>query len=261
MTDQTPLITPASRLRKWLSKRGSPPPPFELKEINSLQFRRILKKIKPKRTHGADLIDSNSLKITGPLLEETFLHLINSSIREGIFAGRWKPQTIFPLHKKNERDLLQNYRPVSHLVQVGLMVEYAVYFQIVDHFLQNDLFHPHHHGSIPNHSTATAILQQQYIWLEAAERQELSAVCLLDQSAAYDLLCHRTLREKLEMYNFSEGSISWIMSYLSGRTRVVQVEAKSSSPLEGGEHAVPQGSVLGGLLHVINSNDFSDCHE
>ena len=64
MTDQTPLITPASRLRKWLSKRGSPPPPFELKEINSLQFRRILKKIKPKRTHGADLIDSNSLKIT-----------------------------------------------------------------------------------------------------------------------------------------------------------------------------------------------------
>ena len=158
MTDQTPLITPASRLRKWLSKRGSPPPPFELKEINSLQFRRILKKIKPKRTHGADLIDSNSLKITGPLLEETFLHLINSSIREGIFAGRWKPQTIFPLHKKNERDLLQNYRPVSHLVQVGLMVEYAVYFQIVDHFLQNDLFNPHHHGSIPNHSTATAIL-------------------------------------------------------------------------------------------------------
>ena len=89
----------------------------------------------------------------------------------------------------------------------------------------------------------------------------MSAVCLLDQSAAYNLLCHQTLREKLELYNFSERSISWIMSYLSGRTQVVQIEAKTSELLEGGEHAVPQGSVLGGLLHVIISNEFPDCLE
>ena len=51
------------------------------------------------------------------------------------------------------------------------------------------------------------------------------------------------------------------MSYLSDRTQLVQVESSRSTPLEGGDHAVPQGSVLGGLLHVINSNDFPDCHE
>ena len=51
------------------------------------------------------------------------------------------------------------------------------------------------------------------------------------------------------------------MSYLGGRTQLVQVESKTSSPLEGGEHAVPQGSVLSGLLHVINSNDFPACHQ
>ena len=31
--------------------------------------------------------------------------------------------------------------------------------------------------------------------------------------------------------------------------------------MEGGDHAVPHGSVLGGLLHVINSNDFPACHQ
>ena len=86
-------------------------------------------------------------------------------------------------------------------------------------------------------------------------------MCLLDQSAAYDLLCHQTLKKKLELYNFSEGSIEWLMSYLGGRTQMVQVESKTSTPLFGGDHAVPQGSVLGGLLHVINSNDFPDCHQ
>ena len=88
--------------------------------------------------------------------------------------------------------------------------------------------------------------------------KELSAVCLLDQSAAYDLLCHQTLRKKLELYRFDATSMEWVMSYLAGRTQIVQIESKTSSPLEGVEHAVPQGSVLGGLLHVINSNDFPD---
>ena len=51
------------------------------------------------------------------------------------------------------------------------------------------------------------------------------------------------------------------MSYLGGRTQLVQVESKTSTPVDGGDHTVPQGSVLGGLLHVINSNDFPACHQ
>ena len=87
------------------------------------------------------------------------MHLINLSIREGRFSSRWKPQLIFPHHKKKDKDLLENYRPVSHLVQVGIMVEYAVYYQIVEHFVKYDLFHPKHHGSIADHSTTTAFIQ------------------------------------------------------------------------------------------------------
>ena len=145
----------------------------------------------------------------------------------------------FPHHKKNDRTVIENFRPVSHLVQVGLMAEYAVYYQIVEHFIKYELFHPNHHGSIANHSTATALLQMFDTWLEAAERQELSAVCLLDQSAAYDLLCHQTLKEKLQLYNFSTNAIERLMSYLGGRTQLVQVESKTSTPVDGGDHAVP----------------------
>ena len=51
------------------------------------------------------------------------------------------------------------------------------------------------------------------------------------------------------------------MSYLSGRTQIVQVESRTSSELECDDSGVPQGSVLGGLLHVIMSNDFPACHD
>ena len=95
-------------------------------------LRKIMKKFKAKRTHGTDWIDKYSLKLASPLIEDSLLHLVNLSIREGRFSSRWKPQLIFPHHKKKEKDLLQNYRPVSHLVHVGLTVEYVVYYQI-DH--------------------------------------------------------------------------------------------------------------------------------
>ena len=66
---------------------------------------------------------------------------------------------------------------------------------------------------------------------------------------------------KLKLYNFDESSVEWLMSYLRGRTQIVQIEARTSNQLDCGDSGVPQGSVLGGLLHVINSNDFPACHE
>ena len=206
-TDSPPAIPPGDRLRSWLAQRESQPPPFELKMIDTTMFRKIMKKMKAKRVHGVDWIDSYALKTAGPVIEDSLIHLINLSIKGSKFSARWKPQLIFPLHKKKEKDKLENYRPVSHLVQVGKIVEYAVYFQIVEHFVTNDLFHPNHHGSLANHSTATAITQLFDLMLEAADKQELSGVCLLDQSAAYDLMCHKGLKEKLEIYNFNGASV------------------------------------------------------
>ena len=260
-TNNPPVIPPSERLRKWLQTRDQPPPPFALKEIDRKTFRFIMSRMKGKRLHGVDWIDAYSLKIASPLIEDSLFHLVNLSIRQGKFSRYWKPQLIHPFHKKKEKDKVENYRPVSHLVQVGKLVEYAANFQIIEHFTTFDLFHHNHHGSLAHHSTATAVIQLFDSWLQAAEQQKLSAVCLIDQSAAYDLLCHQTLREKLVLYNFNESSISWTMSYLSERSQVVQVESKVSDPLPCDDHGVPQGSVLGGLLHLINSNDFPACHD
>ena len=84
---------------------------------------------------------------------------------------------------------------------------------------------------------------------------------MIDQSAAYDLLSHEIFAEKLKLYNFDEASVNWCMSYLRGRTQCVQVESKMSDYLECEDSGAPQGSILAGLFHVIQSNDLPDCHE
>ena len=141
------------------------------------------------------------------------------------------------------------------------MVEYIVGEQILQHFLNNRLFHPNHHGSLPNHSTATALIQLTDMWIQAAEKRELSGVCMIDQSAAYDLLDHDIFLKKLLLYKFDRSAINWVDSYLSNRIQCVKVESKTSSFIDCETSGVPQGSVLGGIFHVINSNDLPACHE
>ena len=106
------------------------------------------------------------------------------------------------------------------------------------------------------HSTVTALAQLQNIWIEAAEKRKLTAALLLDLSAAFDVVDHSILLEKLELYGLSGSSITWFKSYLEERYQHVMVGSSLSNPLSVGRQGVPQGSLLGPLCFLIFYNDF-----
>ena len=91
-----PSVDPVQRLQKWIQKK-SDIPFFKLKKINIVTVRKILKRMKGKRSHGVDLIDSYSIKLAGPLIEDALLNLINLSISQFKFAPNWKSQLFFPI--------------------------------------------------------------------------------------------------------------------------------------------------------------------
>ena len=94
------------------------------------------------------------------------------------------------------------------------------------------------------------------MFLQAATAKKLTGALLLDQSAAYDLLDHSILLRKLAIYKFDQNTINWFQSYLSEISQTVQVETKQSAFEDLDDDAAPQGSVLGGILFIINENDF-----
>ena len=255
-TSAEPKVDPIERLKSWLSQRADPIPEFQLRTIDKMKLRKLMKKLKPSRSHGLDFIDSYSLKLAFPLIEDSILHLINLSILSRTYSKNWKPQLVLPLHKKNDTMDGSNFRPVSHIIEVGKIVEYVVHEQVYNHFVHHGLFHGNHHGFLGNHSTASALIQLYNMWLSAAENKELSAALLLDLSAAFDIVDHGILLKKLKAYNFSDDSVLWFKSYLEERVQVVQVETKFSDPEQLGDHAVPQGSILGPLIFLIFNNDF-----
>ena len=198
-------------------------------------MRKILKKRKGNRSSGIDYIDGYSLKLAAPLLEDVLLHLVNLTIEESKYPQLWKVNKVSPQFKKGDRTNGENWRPITDLVFVSKLAEAAVNEQILNHFSTNNLWHPNHHGFRKNHSTATAITQLYDYWIRHAESTELSAALLLDLSAAFDVVDHMILLDKLRLYNFSETSVAWFKSYLENRKQVVLVESRLSDLKDVGE--------------------------
>ena len=82
------------------------------KFISSISFSsndiaRIIQGLDPNKAHGHDMISIRMLKISKPL-EIIF----KPCIEKGQFANEWKKANVVPVHKKGDKQVLRNYRPV-----------------------------------------------------------------------------------------------------------------------------------------------------
>ena len=124
----TPKTDPVQQLQTWLmSSRNSPIPTFSLSPAPDSKIVTGINKMKPGKKLPDDNISGSDLKLVAPVLLPAIAHVVNLSLAKGQFAACWKPQVIHPYFKKKEREMLDNYRPVSGLIQLGLLTENIVH--------------------------------------------------------------------------------------------------------------------------------------
>ena len=84
---------------------------------------------------------------------------------------------------------------------------------------------------------------------------DLSALVLLDLSAAFDTVGHHILLQRLERCYGITGLVrQWFQSYLVGRSQFVRT-GSSTSTLVRILCGIPQGSVLGPILFLLYTAD------
>ena len=76
---------------------------------------KITNKLKMKSSQGFDNISTKLLKFTIDEILIPLTHIINLSMQSGTVPEKMKIAKIIPIYKSGEKDIFNNYRPISLL--------------------------------------------------------------------------------------------------------------------------------------------------
>ena len=75
----------------------------------------IIKSLDPNKSHRWD-ISMKMIKMCGGTLAFPLKMIFEAVLNDGVFPNDWKNGNILPVHKKDLKTMLINYRPISLLL-------------------------------------------------------------------------------------------------------------------------------------------------
>ena len=155
----------------------------------------------------------------------------------------FKISKITSLHKKDDRTVISNYRPISLLPTMSKIIERIMHSQLHAYFNENNLIAEQQYGFRSHHSTESAALKLSDTIMCELDRSLIPFVIFLDLSKAFDTLNYKILQHKLKYYGLGNVAYNLIGNYLTNRQQQVKL-GNTSSKLLPMCIGVPQGSFL-----------------
>ena len=187
--------------------------------FNEGEILKITRAVNINKAHGHDGISIRLIKICYESLLKPLLILFKNSLKLSYYPDILKKSYIIPAHKKNDKRLLNNYRPTSLLPIFGKIFEKIIFNKIYDFLLKEELLNPNQSGFPQSDSCINQLLAITHEISKAFDSNlplQVRSV-FLDMSKAFDKVWHEVLLYRLKSMSISGEFYDLLENYLLGR--------------------------------------------
>lgn len=180
----------------------------------------------------------------GPLLVDAF----NEGLAEGVLCDSMKASVTRLVHKRDDRRLLKNWRPISLL-----NVDYKICSKAISLRLASVLeciVNPDQTCSVPGRSISSNVILLRDCLNYIEQTDETGILISLDQEKAFDRVNRSFMLRLLEHFGFGPSFVNCIRTLYNGAYTQILVNDFLSKPVLL-QRGVRQGDALSPLLYVL----------
>ena len=120
--------------------------------ITTDQIVEIIQRYNSKKAHGFDEISVAMLQLCAREVALPLSLIFQKCATSGTLPDSWENANVQPVHKKKDRQLISNYRPISLLPICGKILEKIVFDQVYSFLNVNNFFLKFQSGFRPGDS-------------------------------------------------------------------------------------------------------------
>ena len=168
------------------------------------------------RISGPDQITCRFLRELATEIAPILTEIFCQSLGDDQIPSDWRNVDVAPVFKKGNRNLAENYIPVSLTCVCGKLLEHIITSHIQTHLDQHKILSTFQHGFRKFFSCETQLLVTIQDLLAYRDRNVQIVMAVFDFSKAFDTVPHKCLLGKLSFYEIKgpgiKGHVLWTES-------------------------------------------------
>ena len=175
--------------------------PFDIPKPAVEDISLIIKSLNPRKATGSDCIPLNVIKFTSNVIDSHLCNSIIKDLEKNKYTEQPKTPLVRPIFKKNERNKIGNYSPVSILN--GMSKSYEIFIHnSLSYFVETILsnFISAFRKCYNSNHVFLRLIENWKIFLD---KKNFMGTGLMDLSKTFDCISHDLLVAKLHAYGLS----------------------------------------------------------